>query len=120
MQRLLFALVLFLSYPFLANAQTYSLDGVQSKVVIDVRTPEEFATGHVEGAINIPYDAIKPNLSALAKIGKDENILLYCHSGRRSAIAMQSLSQLGYRNLRNNGGLDALAARLKVCKNASC
>ena len=120
MQRLLFALVLFLSYPFLANAQTYSLDGVQSKVVIDVRTPEEFATGHVEGAINIPYDAIKPNLSALAKIGKDENILLYCRSGRRSAIAMQSLSQLGYRNLRNGGGLDALAARLKVCKNASC
>lgn len=65
MQRLLFALCLFFSLPFLASAQTYSLDGVQSKVVIDVRTPEEFATGHVEGAINIPYDTIKPNLPAL-------------------------------------------------------
>ena len=120
MQRLLFALCLFLSLPWLANAQTYSLDGVQSKVVIDVRTPEEFASGHIEGAINIPYDTIKPGLPALAKISKDENILLYCRSGRRSGIAMQSLGQLGYRNLQNGGGLDALASRLKVCKDASC
>ena len=120
MQRLLFALVLFLSYPFLANAQTYTLDGVKSKIVIDVRTPEEFASGHVEGAINIPFDTIKPNLPALAKIGKNENVLLYCRSGRRSAIAMQSLTQLGYRYLQNGGGLDALAARLKVCKDVSC
>ena len=120
MQHLLFALVLFLSHPFLANAQTYTLDGVKSKVVIDVRTSEEFATGHVEGAINIPYDTIKPNLPALAKISKNENILLYCRSGRRSAIAMQSLTQLGYHNLQNGGGLDALAARLRVCKDVSC
>lgn len=120
MQRLLFALCLFLSLPWLANAQTYSLDGVQSKVVIDVRTPEEFASGHIEGAINIPYDTIAPNLPALAKIGKDESILLYCRSGRRSAIAMQSLAQLGYRKLQNGGGLDALATRIKVCKDANC
>ena len=120
MQRLLFALALFLSLPFLANAQTYTLDGVKSKVVIDVRTPQEFATGHIEGAINIPYDTIRPGLPALAKIGKDENILLYCRSGRRSNIAMQSLSQLGYRNLQNGGGLDALASRLKVCEGARC
>ena len=120
MQRLLFALCLFFSLPFLAAAQTYSLDGVQSKVVIDVRTPEEFATGHVEGAINIPYDAIKPNLPALARIGKDENILLYCRSGRRSAIARESLAELGYRNLQDGGGIGSLASRLKVCKGASC
>ncbi len=120
MQRLLFALCLFFSLPFLAAAQTYSLDGVQSKVVIDVRTPEEFATGHVEGAINIPYDTIKPNLPALARIGKDENVLLYCRSGRRSAIAMQTMSELGYRKLQNGGGIDSLASRLKVCKGTSC
>lgn len=120
MQRLLFALILFLSVPFLANAQTYTLDGVKSKIVIDVRTPEEFASGHVDGAINIPYDTIKPNLPALTKIGKDANILLYCRSGRRSGIAMQSLGQLGYRNLQNGGGLDSLTARLKVCKDANC
>ena len=120
MQRLLFALALFLSLPFLANAQTYTLDGVKSKVVIDVRTPQEFATGHIEGAINIPYDTIRPGLPALAKIGKDENILLYCRSGRRSAIAKQSLAELGYRNLQDGGGLSSLASRLKVCKGTTC
>lgn len=120
MQRLLFALCLFLSLPWIASAQTYSLDGVQSKVVIDVRTPAEFATGHIEGAINIPYDTITPNLPALAKIGKDDNILLYCRSGRRSAIAMQSLAQIGYHKLQNGGALDTLATRIKLCKDASC
>lgn len=120
MQRLLFALCLFFSLPWIAGAQTYSLDGVQSKVVIDVRTPQEFATGHIEGAINIPYDTITPNLPALARIGKDENIVLYCRSGRRSEIAMQTLASQGYRHLRNGGGLDALASRIKVCKDASC
>ena len=120
MQRLLFALALFLSLPFLANAQTYTLDGVKSKVVIDVRTPQEFASGHVEGAINIPYDTITPKLPALATIGKDENILLYCRSGRRSAIAKQSLAELGFRKLQDGGGIDSLAPRLKVCQGASC
>ena len=120
MQRLLFALFLFFSLPHFAGAQTYSLDGVKSKVVIDVRTPEEFASGHVKGAINIPYDTIRPGLPALAKIGKDENILLYCRSGRRSAIAKQSLADLGYRNLQDGGGIGSLASRLKVCKGASC
>ena len=80
MQRLLIALCFFFSLPWLASAQTYTLDGVKSKVVIDVRTPQEFATGHIEGAINIPYDTITPNLPALARIGKDENIVLYCRS----------------------------------------
>ena len=120
MQRLLIALCFFFSLPWLASAQTYTLDGVKSKVVIDVRTPQEFASGHVEGAINIPYDTIKPNLPALARIGKDENVLLYCRSGRRSAIAMQTMSELGYRKLQNGGGIDSLASRLKVCKSASC
>ena len=120
MQRLLLALCLFIGLANLASAQTYVLDGVKSNVVIDVRTPEEFAGGHVEGAINIPYDTITPNLPALARIGKDENIVLYCRSGRRSGIAMQTLASQGYRNLRNGGGLDALASRIKVCQDASC
>ena len=103
-----------------ATVQAWRRDAGRTLFLCDVRTPEEFATGHVEGAINIPYDTIKPNLPALAKIGKDENILLYCRSGRRSAIAMQTMSELGYRKLQNGGGIDSLASRLKVCKSASC
>lgn len=120
MQRLLFAICLSLSLPLLANAQTYSLDGVKSSVVIDVRTPQEFATGHVEGAINIPHDAITPNLPALSKLGKEDNILVYCRSGRRSEIAKETLNGLGYRNVQNGGGLDSLASRIKVCKGEAC
>ena len=83
MRRLLIAISLFVGIVCLANAQSYMLDGVKSNVVIDVRTPEEYASGHVEGAINIPYDTITAKLPALARIGKTENILLYCRSGRR-------------------------------------
>ena len=120
MRRVLFALCLSFGLTHLVSAQSYMLDGVKSNVVIDVRTPEEFASGHVEGAINIPYDTITAKLPALARIGKNENILLYCRSGRRSAIAKQSLADLGYRNLQDGGGVAGLAPRLKVCKAASC
>ena len=120
MQRLLLALCLFIGLSNLASAQTYTLDGVKSNVVIDVRTPEEFASGHIEGAINIPYDTITAKLPALARIGKNENILVYCRSGRRSAIAKQSLAELGYHNLQDGGGIASLAPRLKVCKAATC
>ena len=111
---------LFLLFAIHATAAEFAYQGNKVDTVIDVRTPEEFASGHIEGAINIPYDTITPNLPALARIGKDENIVLYCRSGRRSGIAMQTLASQGYRNLRNGGGLDALASRIKVCKDASC
>ena len=120
MRRLLLAISLIVGLPCLAYAQSYMLDGVRSNVVIDVRTPEEFASGHIEGAINIPYDTITAKLPALARIGKNENILLYCRSGRRSAIAKQSLAELGYRNLQDGGGIASLAPRLKVCKATTC
>ena len=120
MRYLLFAVSLFVGTICLANAQSYMLDGVKSNVVIDVRTPEEFASGHVDGAINIPYDTISAKLPALSKIDKNENILLYCRSGRRSAIAKQSLAELGYRKLQDGGGIDSLVPRLKVCPGASC
>ena len=64
MIRLFYLICLALCLPFVANAQTYSLDGVRSNVVIDVRTPEEFASGHIDGAINIPYDQIEARRSA--------------------------------------------------------
>ena len=63
-------------------------------VVIDVRSPEEFAAGHLEGAINMNVEA--PDFTQLAA-GLDPAVTyaLYCHSGRRSAIAAAALAQLG-------------------------
>ena len=60
--------------------------------LIDVRTPEEFAKGHIEGAINIPVDEFDP--AALLDVGGAERIL-YCRSDRRSGVAAERLAEAG-------------------------
>ena len=71
-------------------------------LVIDVRSPAEFAMGHVEGALNLPVEAIAPqNLTALTD--KQRTLVLYCASGMRSAYARTALMQLGYTHVINGG-----------------
>ena len=65
-------------------------------VVLDVRTPEEYAAGHVPGAVNIPYDQVGTRLS---EIPKTDDVVLYCRSGRRAALAAETLSAAGYTKL---------------------
>lgn len=73
------------------------LAGTDDRVfVLDVRTPQEFAAGHVPGAVNIPYDQVA---SHLGEIPKDEQIVLYCHSGRRAGLAAEELAASGYGKL---------------------
>jgi phage shock protein E len=64
--------------------------------VLDVRTPGEFASGHVPGAVNIPYDQVA---SRLAEIPKDKEVVLYCRSGRRAGLAASELEKAGYKDL---------------------
>jgi phage shock protein E len=71
---------------------------------IDVRTPEEFAAGHVEGAINIPYTEIVDRIGEVTS-DKDAMLYLYCRSGRRSGIAADALEQAGFTGAVNIGGL---------------
>ena len=61
-------------------------------IVVDVRTKEEYETGHVKGALNIPYDEINEEVA----LDKDKTILVYCRSGKRSKIAYDTLKELGY------------------------
>ena len=75
--------------------------------VIDVRTADEFATGHVEGAINIPFEDIVPELAKL-KLDKTTDLVLYCRSGRRSGIALDALKAEGYSKTLNAGGYEDL------------
>jgi len=73
--------------------------------VIDVRTPAEFASGHVPGARNIPHDEVGRRL---AEIGSaDAPVLLYCRSGRRSALAAQTLRERGFGQIYDLRTLDA-------------
>jgi phage shock protein E len=65
--------------------------------VVDVRTPDEFAYGHVPGALNIPFDEIAKRT---AEIGPTSTpVVLYCRSGHRSGIAVETLSKAGYGKL---------------------
>lgn len=80
---------------------------VESKkpyIIVDVRSAEEFAEGHIEGAIHISHDTIEEaSQEKLQDITK--HILLYCHSGGRSQEAAEKLVQLGYASVYNFGGV---------------
>ncbi|MCG9714073.1 rhodanese-like domain-containing protein [Shewanella insulae] len=80
----------------------------QGAMVVDVRTPEEFAEGHLKNAINIPFENIAEEFTK-RNIAKDQSVVLYCRSGRRSGIAQESLVKLGYSNTYNGGGYQSLA-----------
>ena len=73
-------------------------------LVIDTRTAQEFAGGHIDGAINIPYDVIG-NVIGKHEQNKSRAIIVYCHSGMRSAAAEKTLVHAGYTNVVNGGGL---------------
>lgn len=79
-------------------------------VYVDVRTPEEFAAGHVEGAINIPHTEIRERHEELEAYA-DQQLVLYCRSGRRSGIAKEILEEEGFTDLVNAGGLADLKAK---------
>ena len=81
-----------------------AIDGATAKAlaaagakVVDVRTPQEFASGHVPGAINIPFDEIGKRA---AEIGPPSTrVVLYCRTGRRSGIAADALDKAGYKKV---------------------
>ena len=73
---------------------------VHKAVIIDVRSPGEFAGGHVEGAINLPIDSIT-EADILKVAEKDQPIVLYCHSGGRASIVKNKMTEWGFSSVRN-------------------
>ena len=77
--------------------------------VIDVRTADEYAAGHLEGAINI--DVESGNFDAgIAALDQSKTYLVYCHSGRRSALAQSAMHDAGFHNVIDGGGIDNAAS----------
>jgi rhodanese-related sulfurtransferase len=72
-------------------------------LVVDVRSPEEFAAGHVPGAINVPLDHLTGGEAQL-KEWKQRPVVLYCRSGRRSALAAGTLEKAGFAKLEHLSG----------------
>ena len=81
-------------------------------VLLDVRTPEEFAEGHIRGAVLLPYDQVEQKAASLLH-DKDKLIIVYCRSGRRSAIAADTLRALGYKNVKDFGGISRWQGELE-------
>lgn len=84
------------AYSLLQNNETITL--------LDVRTPEEFAEGHIEGAILIPVQVLNESLSKLQS-AKGTKIIVYCHSGNRSVAASRILVKNGFLPLNVKGGI---------------
>jgi NADPH-dependent 2,4-dienoyl-CoA reductase/sulfur reductase-like enzyme/rhodanese-related sulfurtransferase len=82
---------------------------VNSPIVVDVRTPEEFQTGAYPDAINIPVDELMVRFEELGNNPARE-IVVYCASGARSAYAQRMLMQMGYAHVKNGGGIAAMMA----------
>ena len=80
------------------------MDSREGYIILDVREQEEFDQGHVPGAILIPYTKIEDQAEEHLP-QKDQLILVYCRSGRRSKIAAEALAELGYTNIKEFGGI---------------
>ena len=77
-------------------------DSVQ---LLDVRTPQEYAEGHIDGALNINVQSEDFQKMAEKDLSKDATILVYCRSGRRSMDAAEILTKLGYKVVNLKGGI---------------
>ena len=80
------------------------MDSQEGYVILDVRTQEEFDQGHIPGAILIPDYEIEEKAEKVLE-DKDQLILVYCRSGRRSKLAAEDLVKLGYTNIKEFGGI---------------
>jgi len=99
-------LLLLLGVPVMGGASSDRVD--ETSLVLDVRTEAEWNAGHLEGAILIPYDRLGAEIGKVAA-EKKTKIDLYCRSGRRSGIGLETLRQLGYEDVSNLGSLENAA-----------
>ena len=87
-----------------AEQATEIMDSQEDYIILDVRTQEEFDETHIPGAILIPYDEILEKAEGVLT-DKEQLILVYCRSGRRSKLAAEDLVELGYTNIKEFGGI---------------
>lgn len=96
-----------------AYAQNVNFKTVQTEVsnkqaiLLDVRTEQEYAEGHLNQAILAPHDTIEQTIGKITT-DKNQKIYLYCKSGRRSAIAVSTLKAIGYNQLIDLGSINEL------------
>lgn len=90
-------------------------EGSQGPLLVDVRTAEEYGSGHIPAAVLFPYDEISlraQDFRALAG-SMTRPIVVYCRTGRRSSLAARSLADLGFTDIADFGGIDAWRGTLE-------
>jgi rhodanese-related sulfurtransferase len=97
----------------MTGCRTESVAMPEKYLLFDVRTLEEYEEGHLPGAVNIAYNAIRERIHVVAP-DKSAQIYLYCHSGRRAAMAQQTLQEMGYNRVVNLGGLSSASQKTQL------
>ena len=99
------------SIPDGATAEQAAKPDLTKAILLDVRSPEEYASGYLQGALNIPHDRIGTEIASVVP-DKAAQVILYCRSGRRANTALETLRAMGYENVSNFGGLEDAQERL--------
>jgi phage shock protein E len=111
MKKVLITLVV-LGLVFGVGSPSFSTENA-APLIIDVRSEAEWSSGHIEGAVLIPYEQIGEKIGSIAK-DKTKRLYLYCRTGRRAKIAQEALEKLGYKNIVNLKTLENTAKTMKL------
>jgi phage shock protein E len=109
MKRVIWFLMVMFTMSACTQAEPDMAQWIEEGVIIDTRTIEEFNAGHIRDAQLIPYDQIRQGIKNVAP-DKQTPVILYCRSGRRAGIAEKVLTDMGYENVINVGGLAEIKA----------
>jgi NADPH-dependent 2,4-dienoyl-CoA reductase/sulfur reductase-like enzyme/rhodanese-related sulfurtransferase len=96
----------------IVEENTTQAEDFTSQIIVDVRTPQEFRSGAVPNAVNIPLDELMQRYEELGN-NADREIIVYCASGARSAYAQRMLAQIGYSSVKNGGGVAQMMAQAR-------
>lgn len=95
-----------ITYKNISSSEAYNIiESEEDYIVIDVRESDEYLSGHVKNAVNVPLGELENQIDQIV-LDKDKLILVYCQSGRRSEEASKVLVDMGYTNVNNFGGLN--------------
>jgi phage shock protein E len=83
----------------------------EQAILIDVRSPSEFAAAHIKGAISLPLNCVVQGIGSVVT-DRTIPVIVYCQSGARSAAARKHLLDMGYSHVINGGGLQVLSSRM--------
>jgi rhodanese-related sulfurtransferase len=107
------ALMVSMLFTTAACSTTEAVDMETVTSVIDVRSPEEYNAGHLEGALLIPVE-VGDFVGSISELDREGNYIIYCRTGRRADVAIQQMTALGFKNMTNLGSLENAAAVTQI------